>query len=66
MSDQSSAGNATTTVDASDPLVSLAFAMGWQMADLYRQAQPKDTMERDGGSLPDVGGFKGGLESKTE
>jgi hypothetical protein len=56
MSDQTSAGDATA---GPDPLVSLAFAMGWQMADLYRdpssqaQVKPDDRGLPGAGSLPD-------------
>jgi hypothetical protein len=66
MSDQSPAGGGTTTTkaakDGHDPLVSLAFAIGWQMADLYRQATPKDRKTKlVGEGLPDIGSFTPGM-----
>src|ERR1700754_4031714 len=61
MSDQTSVSEPTAKSGGPDPLVSLAFALGWQMADLYRDAaaqsnlelpRPDDTGLRGVGSLP--------------
>jgi hypothetical protein len=58
MSDQSPASEGTTSsADGPDPLVWLAFGMGWQMADLYRKAELEDPGLPPSETLPNVGGF---------
>jgi hypothetical protein len=43
-----------TPTDTADPTVSLAFALGWQMAELFRP-QLRDRTERRDGDLPGLG-----------
>jgi hypothetical protein len=58
MSDPSPAVAATTPVAGPDPLVSLAFAMGWQMADLYRNAGQTEGKPPDKNDLPGAGSLE--------